>query len=217
MLKSGINTVIRINIDKENFSYINTFLDELYDNFGNFVKRGLLSVDFARVFGYNFSLPISEFYEKRRKLVKKAVKLGFLKPSTENAGIGACCSAETNNLSNLTMDIFGRLYKCWNYVFDNNSYYYDLNALIRNDFKVLKSTQNSINYIEKVSLLNVNNGECLKCKYLPYCRGMCPDMRMRIINGKEENVYKDMKCKSIVETLVKDQIKLIYLNDENNG
>ena len=33
------------------------------------------------------------------------------------------------------------------------------------------------------------------------------------MNGEEENIYKNEKCKSIVEYLIKEQIKLIYNTD----
>jgi len=162
------------------------------------------------VFGYKDSFPISEFYSKRKNIMKKAIKLGFIKPSLESNGIGAFCNAEADTLSSLTLDIFGNIYKCWNYVFVKDVSYYTLDKLIQNNFEILPQNKNRLDYVEKLSLLNVNKGECLKCKYIAYCGGLCPDVRKKIINGEEENVYENEKCKLIVEDLIKEQIRILY-------
>ncbi|HCD08822.1 MAG TPA: radical SAM/SPASM domain-containing protein [Thermoanaerobacter sp.] len=213
LLKNGVNTVVRVNIDKGNIDYIEILIEELYSRFQTFVGKGLLSLDLARVFGHRDSFSLSEFYSKRKIIMKKAVKLGFINPSLESGGVRAYCNAETDVLSNLTIDVFGNIYKCWNYVFVKDSSYCTLDELIENNFEILPQNKNRLDYVEKVSLLNTNNGQCLKCKYITYCAGLCPDVRKKIANGEEENIYKNEKCKSIVEDLIKEQIKLIYNTD----
>lgn len=139
----------------------------------------MLSLDLARVFGHRDSFSLSEFYSKRKNIMKKAVKLGFINPSLESGGVRAYCNAETDVLSNLTIDVFGNIYKCWNYVFVKDSSYCTLDELIENNFEILPQNKNRLDYVEKVSLLNANNGQCLKCKYITYCAGLCPDVRKK--------------------------------------
>ncbi len=216
LLEHNLHVVIRINVDKENYMEVEPLLDEISYRFEQYIKKEMLSVDIARVHSYKFSFSISEFYEFKGKIVNKAFELGLIKPSLASPGVRSFCNAESDALSSLTVDISGRMYKCWNYVFNKNSSYYPLEEFVKNGFNVLPQNENRLKYIEKASLLNVNNGECLRCPYLPYCGGLCPDERLKIMEGTEEDIYKNEKCKRIVEEIIKQQVSFLFINN-NEG
>jgi uncharacterized protein len=217
LLEHNLPVVIRINVDKENYRNIESLLDEISSKFRQYIEKEILSVDIARVHSYKFSFSISEFYEFKGKISDKAFNLGLIKPSLVSFGVRSFCNAESDALSSLTVDIFGRMYKCWNYVFDKNSPYYTLREFVKNGFKILPQNENRLQYVEKASLLNANNGKCLECPYLPYCGGLCPDERLKIMEGTEEDIYKNGKCKQIVERIIKDQVSFLFVNNNENN
>ncbi|BBE30353.1 radical SAM/SPASM domain Clo7bot peptide maturase [Tepiditoga spiralis] len=207
LISNKIETVIRINIDKENFKQVNNLIDTINKKFSKFVGKYLF-IDLSRVFGSEYSYTNYEFKDIKNNFTHKLFKYKFLEPIISNNGVNAFCSAECDN-DDLVIDIFGNVYKCWNYVYEKDKAYTTLKEIIDNDFKIISRNKNRLDYVEKASLLTVNEGECLSCEFLRYCKGLCPDQRKRMIEGYEENIYKNDKCKEIVYSYIESNIKEI--------
>lgn len=109
--------------------------------------------------------------------------------------------------NDLVMDVFGNVYKCWNYIFVKDANYTHVEDLIDQSNKVI--TPNSLKYINSSSLINVNRGICLSCKYITHCGGLCPDIRLKIKKGEEENVYQNNRCIEMIEKKLKQRIQLV--------
>ncbi|WP_205665698.1 radical SAM/SPASM domain-containing protein [Anoxybacter fermentans] len=214
LLNNNINTVIRINVDKESINSISSLIDELYRKYKKYVKTKLLSLDIARVYGYRKSFSLSDFYYMCRNIWLKTVHYGFITPSLQVAGIGTFCGAERDSLTDIVVDIFGNLYKCWNYVFVKGANYSTLEELAEHNYEIIPQNRNRLRYVEKASLLSINNGKCLSCNYFPYCQGLCPDLRLRIMKSLEENIYNRDKCKSIVKDYLETQIEALLSSKE---
>ena len=80
---------------------------------------------------------------------------------------------------------------------------------MKNNLDPLDHTDVTLDFIENLSLENVNNKECFKCKYCKYCQGLCPAIRRSILNGIEENIYKDDLCKKIIRERLENEISFI--------
>ena len=104
-------------------------------------------------------------------------------------------SAETQ-CYNMTVDVFGNIYKCWNDVFCFEKAVSTLAQYNPESESCL--SQNNNYYIKNLSLENTNNGRCLKCKYFRYCKGFCPSIRDRMSSGLEENLYENNKCEYVI-------------------
>ncbi|MGC9218758.1 MAG: radical SAM protein [Athalassotoga sp.] len=206
LLAAGIKVIIRINVDKSNKDNIPYLIDELYKKYENYVLSKTLFISIARIFGYEKSISISEYEPIYNTLWIKSTHYGFIEPILESTKEWTFCNAERDVIDSPVIDIFGKVYKCWNDVFINNANYTTLEKLCEEE---IPKNKERFRYVEQVSLLNVNNGNCLLCNYFPYCMGLCPDLRIRILNGKEENIYTGNKCKLIVENHIKNEIKAI--------
>ncbi len=217
LLSNKIKVLVRINVDRSNKESIFSLIDDLYRKYKEYVLAKKLFLNIARIFGYEKSLSISEFDPVYNELWIKAAQYGFFEPSLETAREGVFCNAERDTIDSLVIDIFGKVYKCWNYVFINDANYSTLKEMSENNFTMISRNKERLKYVEKVSLLNINGGNCLSCNYLPYCQGLCPDLRLRILEGKEENIYERNKCKLIVENHIKSTIKTILWLQKMRG
>ena len=199
-LQHKIETVIRINLDKSNYPTINKLTDFLFDKFKKNNPKAPLYITIGRLFGGSESYSLYNYEKPKRELMKKIKEYGFSSTSIISPGIGSFCGAERDVYS-AVIDIFGNLYKCWNYVFIKDKWYGNISEIIKSNFRYFPYNQNSIKFIEGNSLIKTNNGKCLECNFLPFCRGLCPDIRLKISENLEENIYKRGKCKKIVEDL----------------
>lgn len=195
-LKHDIEIVVRINVDKSNYESIIQLIEDIALTFDRKYFGKQLFLAFGRVFGSSQSYTLSEYEKYLQPLYLKAAKYNLIIPNISPSDSGAFCSAETQNHS-MTVDVFGYVYKCWNDVF-----HFDESICKLEDYRPFElqsdfSQKNHL-YIEELSLDSINNGDCLKCKYFKYCNGLCPSMRNSILNGTEENLYKNQYCYDVV-------------------
>lgn len=201
LLKANVDVVIRINVDKNNYRFINKLYKDLNFKFNKYIGEKLF-INLGRVFGSSDSFSQYEYVKKYGILFKNASNLNLIKGKFEVGQFTAFCSAETCN-KNLVIDYKGNIYKCWNDIFD-------IGKMVGNIYnkKILNKNIESM-YLENLSLENVNKGRCLKCKYIKYCGGFCPHTRLLIANGNEECIYNDGICKRIIELKIKTNLKEI--------
>lgn len=206
LIKNNFYVVIRLNIDKNNFKSVEAFIDNLENILDlRFIK--FLGFDIARVFGSKMSFDLYEFEKFKKILSDKLMKIGLIKPRLSCKALTTFCIAET--LSNdLVLDYKGNLYRCWNNVFDVKFKINTLKELIKK-MDPLDRSEVTLDFVENLSLENVNNKDCFKCKYCKYCQGLCPAIRKSIINGVEKNIYKDDLCKKIIRERIESEISFI--------
>ena len=207
LLKNNFYVVIRLNIDKSNFESVLKFVDGL-EKFIDLNNKKYLGFDIARVFGNDNSFDLDEFETFREVLTNKLLRKGLIKPRLSCKALTTFCVAES--LSNdLVLDYKGNLYRCWNNVFDDKYKINTLQYLINNNLDPLEYSKVTLDFIENLSLENVNSSECFKCKYCKYCQGLCPAIRKSIINGEEKNIYKGGVCKEIIKERIKNEKSFI--------
>lgn len=64
----------------------------------------------------------------------------------------------------------------------------------------------TLDFVENMSLMNVNNSKCFSCKYIKYCQGLCPRIRKNIIENIDRNIYKNNECKKIIKKRIQQLI-----------
>ena len=205
LVKRSFQVVIRINVDKRNEDSCIKLIEFLANKFDKRLwESGLIAIDIARVFGSPYSLSMSEFFEVKERMLSSAYDSGMFRAEIP-AGTFACfCDAEKSSKDNLVIDEKGYVYKCWNYIFDENSAYGCLDT--KGDLKIT-NPKGIDRYISELSLSNIMN-DCFKCKWFPLCRGMCPDFRSRMFKGTEEPIYETGTCKNLVRNHVEFLLKL---------
>lgn len=168
---------LRINVDKDNFKYIENFIKELshHDGFKEKVK-----VYFGRVIGSPVSYTSYEFSKIRSIGYRLLKKYGFyysiIQYLPEVKAVQ--CSALTKHL--LVFDSNGDLYTCWETVGDKDYKIGSVYDGITTNNRKLKETVKE---------------ECLKCKVYPICHTGCPKQ------------YKDPlqnNCMYIPELMIND-------------
>lgn len=198
LVKNKFYTVIRLNVDKTNFESVKSFINNIKkyvpeEYFGNY-----LSVDVARVFGSETSYDLYEYEDYRKAIADLCCELKLIKPIIAAKDITAFCIAEC--LSNdLVVDFSGNLYRCWNNVFDEKFKIGNVTDLLKKDCNPYEESNITLNFLENLSLENVNKGKCFECKYIKYCQGLCPTVRENILKGIDKNIYKNDTCKKIIQ------------------
>ncbi|QRG87293.1 radical SAM/SPASM domain-containing protein [Bulleidia sp. zg-1006] len=190
LIEFQTEVVIRINIDKNNSSNILKLINFLYKYFNHDYIGKYLFIALGRVFGSISSYTHEEYADIYSNIFKKANKLGFIKEFIDCGVVTAFCTAETDNL-NVTIDYDGNIYKCWNDIFNKNNMIGNIYTRDRLESPIKKI------YMDDLSLENVNNGNCLKCKMIKFCGGLCPYTRLLIKKGIEDNIYTNNVCEKI--------------------
>lgn len=168
----------------------------------------LLSIDLARVFGSSASYDLFEYEDYRENIAEICLEKGLIKPKITSQLLTTFCIAES--LSNdLVLDFKGNLYRCWNNVFDEKYKIGTLEELIERNADPFETSNVTLELVEKFSLNSSNKGDCFKCKYCKYCQGLCPNIRKGIVEGIEENIYNDEKCKEIIKKRLTQIIKFL--------
>lgn len=194
-LSMNFEIVIRINVDKSNYATLLALINDICNSIDNKYFGKHLFLSFGRVFGSDDSYSLSEYEKKLKPLYLFACEKHLIHTSLTPYGTGAFCSAETQ-CYNMTVDVFGNIYKCWNDVFCFEKAVSTLAQYNPESESCL--SQNNNYYIKNLSLENTNNGRCLKCKYFRYCKGFCPSIRDRMSSGLEENLYENNKCEYVI-------------------
>ncbi len=211
LLNAGIEVVVRINIDKNNYVHVPKLFEQLQEKIPQKYFGTQFYVDIARIFGSKSSFTLLEYEQQVRPLMIEATRLKLMEPKVGVGALKAFCGAECNN-SNLVVDLFGNTYTCWNYVFKDNLVSGNIEELVN---KTHRLNELELHYIEDLSLDNVNNGNCLKCEYVRICMGMCPYIRKTMISGGQEGSYST--CKDVVRERVKTSLLAYYARYRNES
>lgn len=204
--KYKLKTVIRLNIDKTNVESEIVFLDKMEHLFKPEYLGKYIFLDIARVFGSENSYDLYEFEDIRKMFVEKTEKYDMIHQNLNVQELSTFCIAESVS-RDLVIDNEGKLYRCWNNVFDDKCKINTLDDVINNNYDPYDKTDITLDFVESMSLNNVNNGKCFECKYIKYCHGLCPRIRKSILEGIERNIYKDNECQEIMKKRISSIIK----------
>ncbi|KNF09414.1 hypothetical protein CLPU_3c01920 [Gottschalkia purinilytica] len=170
--EQSIRVSIRINIDKENESYVEELLDILKDNGLNDLDISLGHVtDYTDACKSISGSCLSN--EEYANLSLEYQKILHNKNFAANSypyypGIKAnyCCADQINSF---VIDSKGYMYKCWNNVGDTTKSVGNITELDKNIDKIMMS-----NNIDWMTTTPFEYQECIDCDILPICMGGCP-------------------------------------------
>lgn len=201
-IKDIIDVVIRINVDKENYEELESFIDYILKekNWGNKVKLYFYPIVLKNTPACNVNinkcLKADEFGLLEGKLLRKIFEYSYIN-SIYNLYVKhtpAFCTAICTN--SFVIDPEGFLYPCWDFIGMKEKRIGHI------------SKQLSVNEEYSKWLLLEIPSTCNKCKLLPLCKGGCPSAR--IYNNNTP--FCEAKYKSLNEKL-----KIIYDNYKKMG
>ncbi|MBQ7579098.1 MAG: radical SAM protein [Clostridia bacterium] len=206
LLNYGFYVVVRLNVDKTNYKSISSLLTNLKNIINNTFFGKLLTVDIARVFGSENSFDLLEFEDKREELYEIAKSNNLVSTNLGCKDLTTFCIAESLS-SDLVIDQTGRLYRCWNNVFNEKHAIWSIDDLKNHNYDPYETSAITLEFVNELSLLNTNHGKCFDCEYSKYCGGLCPNVRKLIKEGKERNIYKNDDCKLIMNKRITQLIR----------
>ena len=208
LIKNHFYVVIRLNVDKNNFESIKRLIDNVQNLFDIKENGEYLRFDIARVFGTKDSYNLMEFETCKEILSSKLLQLHLIDIRINCNALTTFCSAESLT-NDIVIDFKGDIYRCWNNVFDENYKINTIKNLLENKCDPYENSDNTIEFVETLSLENVNNKKCFSCKYCKYCQGLCPAVRQSIMNGDEMNIYNNQRCKELIKRRIKQSLQNI--------
>lgn len=201
------NIVIRCNVHKNNYKYINNLIDHLY----NLGISNKVSINFAPVHDWgknyaeeNIGLTPEYFGELEIDWMLRLKEYGFrfikdLLPDKKN---GTCM---VTNLDSELIDAKGRLSYCWEvpytpeFDYENSDMFHgNINNIEYKDRKKLPLG----NWYENIKQEDYNT-TCKNCKFLPVCGGDCP-----------VNWYKGFSSCPSFKYNIKDLMVFEYINNK---
>lgn len=165
----NFHTVIRLNVDKSNYESMKLLLENMNKYFDEKYYGEYLAIDIARVFGSVNSYDLYHYENNREILVDIATKQKLINHRLGCKPLTTFCIAEglTNDI---VIDFKGDLYRCWNNVFNLDYKIGNISDLMEKDYDPFETSNITLEYVNKLSLSNVNNGRCFSCKYINIVR-----------------------------------------------
>ena len=180
LANENFKIVVRINIDRENISYVEDLLKILRDRVKNF---SAVRINFGQVTSQNGicrsiedSCYNSEQYANvMLPLYEKVLQYGFTMSKMNiypRAKFNYCCADYINSF---VIDSDGSIYKCWNIV----------GILDRRSGHIADHSQiPQKNFLSWIRYNPLQVEKCRECKFLPICMGGCPEMSRQNGNGE---------------------------------
>ena len=203
--ENKIKIVIRLNVDKQNYQSIKQFLEKIANLLGEKYFGQYIFVDIARVFGSINSFNLFEYEKYREELFDICYKQKLVNANLMVSNLNTFCIAESLT-KDIVLDSNGNLYRCWNNVFDENFKIGTIQERLNNNCDPYDNSDITLDFVENMSLMNVNNSKCFSCKYIKYCQGLCHSIRKNIIENIDQNIYKNNECKKIIKKRIQQLI-----------
>ncbi|RXA19886.1 SPASM domain-containing protein [Methanosarcina sp. MSH10X1] len=179
---NGIETYIRVNIDRSNIENISRLLDVLKENnlsdvfiyLGHVIPytAGCKSYESSCMLTEEFSAINQEFYKNLNLMGFQAGRKSYY-PRFARA-----CDANRTNA--FVLDPDGDMYKCWTEIGNKTSSIGKIGDLVRQDNEKVNRE------IQWLTWEPFEYSDCLKCKMLPICMGGCAHQAMFINSGRPE-------------------------------
>lgn len=199
MIKKNINVIIRINVDKNNFSEIEQLLKYLNKNL---VTKNI-KINFGKVVSHTVACKsvetdcysnkeFSDVIFELQALLEK-YEFNHLNPLMYPKTKFNYCSAEI--LNSYVIDPVGNLYKCWNEIGEKTS-------IIGN-----VKNFNQLTFLQSKWIFNDLNDKCQKCSVMPICVGGCPHNKITNNDSYTCEIFKYNLDKILKEYYKKQQKK----------
>lgn len=166
----GLNVVIRINIDKTNYSKIHDFLLCLKQNEIKKVKiaYGHVLPYTSACEGYGENCFTKKEYadyvlEIQNMMLQEEFKNeSVIYPTPKLTYCSAC------NVNSFLMDVDGDMYKCWCDVGNKHEVFANIE-----EYDNIQNEEQNENFLKWINKTPFEDVECKKCKLLPICMGGC--------------------------------------------
>ncbi|MEA4875291.1 radical SAM protein [Anaerorhabdus sp.] len=185
LVKHNYKVTININVDKNNKGMIKELLDDLVIN--ELIHNKFVNIRFSRIVGTPYEIEKIEFEEICLNYDNYLIEIGYKNFELRSPSFEGYCQLDYNNFS-ITVDNQGNLYTCIEEVFDETKSKENLEHLDWGKFIEDKMNYNSSSNVNLI-------GKCTACKYLPFCRGMCPLMRNQeneCIELVQKQIYREV-------------------------
>jgi len=168
-----LRIVIRVNVDKNNLSSFNVFLEDLKQRrLSNKVNVYLAPVDDTNdAYMSDKCLSITQFSDLEIDFYSKLMDNGFSQVRMPTAMMGYCGAVSVNSF---VIDPEGVFYKCW----------YEVGRVKSNVGNLLDGIKLNSNHSRWIFYDAFNDTECMGCKMLPICFGGCPDKALSSNSNK---------------------------------
>ena len=181
LLNNDIRAIVRINIDKNNLSYVDELLEILHSRIE---KIDNLSIDFGQVSAAteicrsieNDCYNNEQYADIMLPLYEKVEKFGFTMNKMSvypSPRLNVCCA---DYVTGFVVDNNGNIYRCWNHVGNTSKSHGNVNNF---DYKKLGE-----NYFSWIEWTPMRNEKCRDCNILPICMGGCPDAMRNSAEGQ---------------------------------
>lgn len=186
LINSGLEVIVRINVDKENINKIKELIFILKDRIDKYSK---LKIDFGKVSTLTevcksiekSCFDNEEYADLLLSLTDNIINMGFdinkmnIYPQVR---YNYCCADYVNSF---VIDVDGFIYKCWNHVgVEDKScgHISEMEKIVSNE------------YLKWIQWNPLKNIKCKECKMLPICMGGCQDL---VIDKKNDPVCDTVK------------------------
>lgn len=176
---------ININVDKNNKDLIIELLDDMNNN--ELINNDFINIRFSRIINTSYEIDKIEFEEICMSYENYLVVLGYKKFELRSPSFNGYCQADYNNFS-VAIDNHGNIYNCIEEVFDGEK----VTANLENIDWVNFCENDEKNHSMSKKIINE---KCNSCKYLPFCRGLCPLIRnqeYRCVELIQKQIYREV-------------------------
>lgn len=201
-LSEGIHTVLRVNIDKHNFNYLDELFLELKKNEYHKNKNLQINLEIVSPILHpsshckKYTYSTEEEMKTLCGLWEKQVKYGF--PIKSAMPIDSACENMMEN--SYTISSNGDIYMCPGFIGIENL--------------KIGNIASGIDDIKYKQLLEINHwNKCIGCEYLPVCQGGCK-MCAYVSTNKFNSIY----CrKEFLNTIYPEFLKYKFLYENNRN
>ena len=198
----GAKFLIRVNVDKDNFCFMEKLLEDLKERVGRGLNISFYSMlpcvePFFESYTYDQSCLSVEEKGKIPKLWKLASKKGF---NVVFPPLSRCVGCIHSRAYSFVIDPLGDLYKCITEVSYEKRKNYKIGTIGNNGRLQITDNENFYNWMNNDPL---QVSPCKDCPFLPVCGGLC-----FVVQRDYSEISPDYSCpnKTIVYSQVKFQI-----------
>jgi len=179
---NGIETYIRVNIDRSNIDKISRLLDVLKENDLSdvFIYLGQVIPYTAGCKSYESSCMLTEEFSAINQQFYKNLNLMGFDAGRESFYPRFARACDANRTNAFVLDPDGDMYKCWIEIGNKAASIGKIGDLIR------QSEEKGNHEIQWLAWEPFEYSECVKCKILPICMGGCAHQAMFINRGRPE-------------------------------
>jgi len=179
---NGIETYIRVNIDRSNIDNISRLLEALKENDLSdiFIYLGHVIPYTAGCKSYESSCILTEEFSRTNQAFYKNLNLMGFEAGRESFYPRFARACDANRTNAFVLDPDGDMYKCWTEIGNKTASIGKIGDLTR------QNEEKGNREIQWLSWEPFEYPDCVKCKMLPICMGGCTHQAMFINRGRPE-------------------------------